>query len=228
MAEMVSPVARIAVGKRGTRPVSRNVTTTGYASANAEAALVRALFAKDENLSDYYNNVLASGKWHHMMDQPHIGYTGWAPPNRNIMPKVTEVTLPDTADFGVAVDGSALAWPSSNGAPALPAFDSLNPQRSYVDVFARGSKPIEFQANADQPWIVLKEDKAPGAGDDRRVWVNVDWSKAPVGQTQGAVTINGGTNSVTVKLTAHKATAEAPAREHSRLISPRCNCFEVK
>jgi hypothetical protein len=27
---------------------------------------------------------------------------------------------------------------------------------------------------------------------------------------------------------AHKATAAAPAREHSRLISPRCNCFEVK
>ena len=27
---------------------------------------------------------------------------------------------------------------------------------------------------------------------------------------------------------AHKATAAAPAREHSKLISPRCNCFEVK
>ena len=183
-------------------------TKQSRASANAEAARVRALFAKDQDLSDYYNNVLAGGKWHHMMDQPHIGYTGWAPPNRNIMPKVTDLTLPDTADFGVAVDGSALAWPSTNGAPALPTFDSLNPQRSFVDVFARGSKPIQFQANADQPWIFLAEDKAPGAGDDRRVWVGVDWSKAPVGQTQGAVTINGGTNSVTVNLTANKATAE--------------------
>ena len=27
---------------------------------------------------------------------------------------------------------------------------------------------------------------------------------------------------------AHNATAAAPAREHSRLISPRCNCFDVK
>ncbi len=184
----------------------------GRASANAEAALVRALFKKDQDLSDYYNNVLAGGKWHHMMDQPHIGYTSWAPPNRNIMPRVTELTLPDTADFGVAVDGSTSAWPGGSGEPTLPVFDSLNPQRSYVDVFARGSKPIEFKANADQPWIILKEDKAPGAGDDRRVWVDIDWSKAPVGQTQGAITISGITNSVTVKLTANKATAEQ-ARE---------------
>jgi hypothetical protein len=178
------------------------------ASANAEAALVRALFKKDQDLSDYYNNVLAGGRWRHMMDQPHIGYTSWAPPNRNIMPRVTELTLPDTADFGVAVDGSASAWPGGDAEPALPAFDSLNPQRSFVDVFARGTKPIQFKANADQPWIVLTEDKAPGAGDDRRVWVDMDWSKAPVGQTQGAITISGGTNSVTVKLTANKATAE--------------------
>jgi hypothetical protein len=79
------------------------------------------LFKKDQDLSDYYNKVLAGGKWNHMMDQPHIGYTGWAPPNRNIMPKVTELTLPDTADFGVAVDGSTSAWPGGSGEPALPA-----------------------------------------------------------------------------------------------------------
>ena len=185
----------------------------GRASANAEAALVRALFKKDQDLSDYYNNVLAGGKWHHMMDQTHIGYTRWDPPRQNNMPKVTELTLPDTADFGVAVDGSTSAWPGDSGEPTLPVFDSLNPQRSYVDVFARGSKPIEFKATADQPWIVLNEDKAPGAGQDRRVWVDIDWSKTPVGQAQGDITISGGTNSpVTVKLTVNKATAEQ-ARE---------------
>jgi hypothetical protein len=180
----------------------------GRASANAEAALVRALFKKDQELSDYYNNVLAGGKWHHMMDQPHIGYTGWAPPPKNNMPKVVEMTLSDTADFGVAVDGSVSAWPGGSSDPALPAFDSLNPHRSYVDVFARGSKPIVFKTTANQPWIVLKEDKAPGAGDDRRIWVDIDWNKAPVGEVQGALNISGATNSVAVKLTAHKATFE--------------------
>ncbi len=181
----------------------------GRASANAEAAQVRALFKKDQDLSDYYNNVLAGGKWKHMMDQPHIGYTSWAPPNRNIMPRVTEITVPDTSDFGVAVDGSNSAWPGGSSEPALPAFDSLNPQRSYVDVFARGSQPVQFKTTADQPWISLNEAKAPGAGDDRRVWVDIDWNKAPVGETQGTITISGGTNTpVSVKVSAIKATAE--------------------
>ena len=72
--------------------------------------------------------------------------------------------------------------------------------------------PIEFKAHAEHPWIILKEDKAPGAGDDRRVWVDVDWGKAPVGQTHGTITISGDTNSVNVTLTANKATIEQ-ARE---------------
>ena len=180
----------------------------GRASANAEAARVRALFKQDQALSDYFNNGLAGGKWHHMMDQTHIGYTSWEPPRENYMPKVTELTLPDTADFGVAVDGSTAAWPGGGGEPGLPAFDSLNPQRSYVEVFARGNKPAVFQAGADQPWILLTESPAPGAGSDRRVWVDIDWGKAPVGASPGAITIAGGSNSVVVKLTAHKATAE--------------------
>jgi hypothetical protein len=181
----------------------------GRASANAEAALVRSLFKKEQDLSDYYNNVLSGGKWHHMMDQPHIGYTSWGPPNGNIMPNVIKITVPDTSDFGVAVDGSTSAWPGGSGEPTLPEFDSLNPQRSYADVFARGSKPIEFKTAADQPWIILKEDKAPGGGDDRRVWVDVDWSKAPIGETQGSITISGRTNvPVSVIVSAIKATAE--------------------
>ena len=180
----------------------------GRASANAEAALVRSLFKKDQDLSDYYNHVLAGGKWDHMMDQTHIGYTSWQSPRRNIMPGVTELVLSNKVDFGVAVDGSTSAWPGGDGEPALPAFDSLNPQRSYIDVFSRGSNAITFKAASEQPWVVLNEDKAPGAGDDRRVWVGIDWSKAPVGESQGAVTIGGVSNSVIVKLTANKATAE--------------------
>ena len=52
----------------------------GRASANAEAARVRELFKKDQDLSDYYNHELAGGKWDHMMDQTHIGYTSWRSP----------------------------------------------------------------------------------------------------------------------------------------------------
>ena len=60
---------------------------------------------------------------------------------------------------------------------------------SHAAASRLSSKPMPIK-----PWIMLNEDKAPGAGDDRRVWVDIDWSKAPVGEHQGAVTISGGTN----------------------------------
>ena len=128
------------------------------------------------------------------------------------MPTVTDLILPDKSDFGVAVEGSVAAWPGTKEKPALPPFDSLNRQRSYIEVFARGNKPIQFKAVADRNWIILTEGKAPGAGQDRRIWVNIDWNKAPAGRARGTITISGSGRPVTVKLTAIKATAEQ-ARE---------------
>jgi hypothetical protein len=49
------------------------------------------LFRQDTALSDYYNHKLAGGKWDHMMDQTHIGYSGWQQPESNSMPRVVEV-----------------------------------------------------------------------------------------------------------------------------------------
>ncbi len=180
----------------------------GRASANAEATRVRELFGNDLKLSVYYNRKLAGGKWDHMMDQTHIGYRDWRSPSWNIMPQVTELTLPDTALFGVAVDGSADARPGSSTQAALPTFDSFAPGRSYIDVFARGTRPIRFTATADRPWIRTILATAPSAGADRRVWVDVDWSRAPVGKAEGAITISGTGAPVTVQVTAVKASPE--------------------
>ncbi|WCT14218.1 glycosyl hydrolase 115 family protein [Mucilaginibacter jinjuensis] len=66
------------------------------AAANAAAARVRELFAKDKAISRYYNDTLANGKWSHMMDQTHIGYTYWQQPNVDKMPEVAEIN-PDSA-----------------------------------------------------------------------------------------------------------------------------------
>ena len=43
-------------------------------------------------MSDYCNHKLAGGKWNHMMDQTHIGYSNWQQPPSNAMPSVVEVT----------------------------------------------------------------------------------------------------------------------------------------
>ena len=47
---------------------------------------VEVLMKKDQQLSDYYNNVLAGGKWKGMMLDNHIGYTQWSIPDKNRNP----------------------------------------------------------------------------------------------------------------------------------------------
>ena len=38
--------------------------------------------------SKYYNTIMSDGKWNHMMDQTHIGYTYWQQPEKNSMPEL--------------------------------------------------------------------------------------------------------------------------------------------
>lgn len=183
----------------------------GRASTNAEAELTRQLFAKDQQLTDFYNHNLAGGKWNHMMDQVHLGYVNWYSPQVNVMPPVSQVDSPSTSDFGVAVEGSVAAWP----APVrlvLPPFDSLNRQRSSIEVFPIGTQPIHFELSADKPWIKLSEGSAFSAGkEDRRIWVDIDWKNAPVGESAGIITVAGAKGAAQVEVSITKASVEDSA-----------------
>lgn len=158
------------------------------AATNDLAEKVRALFQQDAELSRYYNREMAGGKWNHMMDQTHIGYANWQQPPRNNMPAVREIDVPEPAQMGVAVEGSTSAWPGASDAPALPTFDAFNRQRRYIDVFSCGRTPFEFTASATAPWIVLSATRGT-VEKEQRLWVSVDWDKAPVGSGSGTVTI---------------------------------------
>ncbi len=176
----------------------------GRASANELAAATQALFQADTDLSAYYNHTLAHGKWDHMMDQTHIGYTFWNQPPVNAMPKVTEIEVPAPAQLGVAIEGSTLAWPGSPGKATLPPFDLFNQQSRYIDIFNRGRQPFVFSATTSVPWIMLSESQGT-IEKDRRVWVSVDWKKAPLGFTSGSLKIaRSGTQEVVVNVNAFR------------------------
>jgi len=70
------------------------------AAANEAADKVKVLFDRDQQISDYYNNQLANGKWQHMMDQTHIGYVSWSDPPNNVMPSVTRLNPDSTKNTG--------------------------------------------------------------------------------------------------------------------------------
>jgi hypothetical protein len=178
----------------------------GRASANDWAAKTRELFQADAGLCAYYNHTMANGKWNHMMDQTHIGYTFWQEPRQNNMPAVKEIELPATSAMKVAVEGSTAAWPGAQGEPELPPFDVFTKPRRYIDVFSTGPAPVEFSASASDPWIVLSATEGTVAK-DQRLWVSVDWSKAPPGSgnasVAGSVAVSRpGGETFTVKVTA--------------------------
>ncbi len=66
------------------------------ALANEWADKAKAYYEKDSLLSVRYNKETANGKWNHMMDQTHIGYTSWQEPRRNSLPLLTYIS-PDSA-----------------------------------------------------------------------------------------------------------------------------------
>ena len=63
--------------------------------ANEAANEAKKLFAADSLITLEYHQ-LRNGKWNHMMDQTHIGYTYWQQPSANRMPSVIYVNK-DTA-----------------------------------------------------------------------------------------------------------------------------------
>jgi len=68
-----------------------------YAVANEYADKVKQLYANDSLISLQYNR-LNNGKWNHMMDQTHIGYTYWQQPQQQKMPDVKYVSKDSVLD----------------------------------------------------------------------------------------------------------------------------------
>jgi hypothetical protein len=70
---------------------NREAAKTNQPITNELAEKSKALYANDAAIKNRYH-AIAGGKWNHMMDQTHIGYTYWQQPEADKMPEV--VTLP--------------------------------------------------------------------------------------------------------------------------------------
>lgn len=193
--------------------LNRLFAVQGRASTNTTADRVRALFRADEELSRVYNEELGRGRWRHFMDQTHLGYTYWQQPSRNAMPAVTELQVPQAAEMGVAIEGSALAWPGHdpNQPPArLTPVDSVARSARYIEVFNRGREPFLFTASTEQPWLTV----SPAAGkivNDTRLAITIDWAAVPEGQREETILVRGANQEVAVHLPIFRVPAKPAA-----------------
>jgi hypothetical protein len=162
--------------------------TQGRVSTNDLANRARKLFAEDAALTYQYNHVLAHGKWDHMMDQTHIGYTYWNEPPVNAMPAVTWVQPLEGPRMAVAVEGEPFATAGPFPPLRLATFDDFNRQTRQIDIFNRGDEPFAWIAKADEPWIQLSATSGT-VTEDQRIFASVDWAKAPLGRNGGDIVI---------------------------------------
>ncbi|MDQ8192595.1 glycosyl hydrolase 115 family protein [Roseibacillus persicicus] len=163
----------------------------GRASTNAVAAEAEA--AHDALLAEnqFYNEVNADGKWNLMIDpMPISQLPGWARETQNafIMPEVGSFNAAGGSSLGVVVEGSR--EPLEAGMPGeLPMFNRPSDSSYFIDVFNQKSGTMNWTATTSVPWINLSRSQG---SEDARIWVRIDWKKAPRGHAvPGQITISG-------------------------------------
>jgi hypothetical protein len=164
----------------------------GRACASEDAAVARAAAARIIELTDHYNTGLLTvgAKWNHMIS-PAPG--PWGTQFRQFeMPPLSDCAGSGPPALGVALEG---------GAPETLADLSVYTQgRRFVDLYNTGKGEIRWSATPSQAWIKL--DHSSGTfTTEQRLWVTIDWNRAPVGDTLTAtveITSNAGQRQITV------------------------------
>lgn len=166
------------------------------ASTNDRANEVLAAFQMDKDIETRWNN-LQGGKWNHLMDQPHIGYTDWSDPPSNIVPNVTFITG-STVDkspcgVGVAVEGGAWTITNSSKVAAMPVNPYLPPsERRYLDLYATRNGSFGYSVSSNVSYVKVSAStgrlSSPGIS-DVRINITVDWHNAPPGLTHAALSV---------------------------------------
>jgi len=169
---------------------NRLYAAQGRASANAWAERARELFRADAALTARWDGLL-DGKWRHMMDQTHLGYTSWQQPLRNVMPAVSEVHVPVFAELGLAVEGDPASRPGDypvSAVATLPPLSPFGPASRWLELFRRGQGRVRYSIESSEPWLKISPSTGE-LGDDARIEVAADWPNVPAGLHEARLTV---------------------------------------
>jgi hypothetical protein len=135
---------------------NRKLASENNFAANKYADEAKKYYETDSLLCYQYNHELANGKWNHMMDQTHIGYTYWQQPLKNKMPEVKYVSDNSKKDESTKIDVKDKT--SENLIPKDTNGNIFYEKNGYVSIEAANySKAVNKQIK----WKVI-----PGIGKD--------------------------------------------------------------
>lgn len=122
---------------------------------------------------------------------------------RNTAPPIAfvqdlETSLAGNLGVGVegdnaTVSGDDVYHDNSANHLKLPPMDQYGPKTRWIDIFSRGTDGCQWTATPLQPYVKLSPSTGYTGGDngtDTRVYVSVDWTKAPAAPNSTLVTIN--------------------------------------
>ncbi|KUJ08228.1 uncharacterized protein LY89DRAFT_600152 [Mollisia scopiformis] len=167
----------------------------GRVSSTTYGTMATTAFQADKDLASTYHKLLG-GKWNHMMDQTHIGYTSWQQPSTNNMPAQSTPAKSTNGAAGVFVDGGSTTL-------ALPSISLYGPASRWIDIYSKGSSATSFTISSD-PWVKASPASGqltpPGLTSDQRVNITIDWSTAPTSTTTSKIIVTAGGTDFTVTI----------------------------
>ncbi len=155
---------------------------------NELADSAKKLFRNDAAISHYYNKIMAGGKWDHMMDQTHIGYTYWQQPDSNTMPTVKYIQVQNKPEVGICVEGDTTFWPNDTTQMVIPESSNYENINHYFEIFDRGDKPFNYTIKSTNPGIILSSEFGT-INNEKRIWVKFDWDKLQYGSHKSAISL---------------------------------------
>jgi len=175
----------------------------GRASAADYARLAQKALDDLKAVIEHYNTglVTVGDKWNHMASMPGP-YGGQA--HQFDMPPLSYYSGSGPACLSMALEGAE--------DHVLPDFSVYSRNRRFIDLYNSGAGTVQWAAQVSDDWVHLS--KSSGQFDKKsRIWVSIDWDKAPKGrQQQATVTFNGTGKALHASITAFNPASPRPDR----------------
>lgn len=180
----------------------------GRLSAAHYASLSSGTYDKVAAETQYYNTKLANGKWQGIMDMfprklPVFNLPVFDLPKTKNLPAFC--ALPEGYNHPDSMSVSANVHHLT-----LPEFNKWNKQKYFIDVFLSKEAKKAFTVTASDRWINVSNSHGEltpdGLNSQRRIWVEIDWVKAPVQKSlKGNIIVKSGNDQYDFAVTANNA-----------------------
>ncbi len=141
------------------------------ASSARYAAMAQHAENEVHQLISHYNRELITvgKKWNYMASLPGPWGGQW---QQWAMPPLNYNTGNGYPAMGFSLEGG-----DQNN---LPGFSVFNRDKRFIDLFNTGNGVITWSSKVSEDWILLS-DSSGVIGDEKRIWISIDWEKIPKG-----------------------------------------------